>query len=182
MQIGDAQRTLREIDRVRRDTRRDLHPTWFVNLVIGVFFAGATVLALAAPDSALVNSLYWAIGIPVGVVLIIRHEARREQAIGAEAPIADPALVVFGLIIVGVLAINALTASDAAWAYAVAAGWLAIAARYRDALMCAAGVALAAITTGVIAVDPVDAWAWVQLPMAALLIAAGLTARAWERP
>lgn len=182
MQITEAQQTLLDIDRVRRDTRRDLHPTWFVNLVIGVFFAGATVLALVAPDSALANTLYWAIGIPAGIALIIRHEARRERAIGAEAPIADPALIVFGLIIAGVLAINALTESDAAWGYPVAAGWLAIAARYRDALMCAAGVALLVITTGVIAVDPVDAWAWVQLPMAGLLIAAGLTARAWDRP
>jgi hypothetical protein len=107
MQIGEARQTLLEIDRVRRDTRRDLHPTWFVNVVIGVFFAGATLLALAAPDDATLNNVYWAIGIPLGF-------------------------------------------------------------------------ALAAITTAVIAVAPADAWAWVQLPMAGLLIAAGLAARGWE--
>ncbi len=181
MQIGEARQTLLEIDRVRRETRRDLHPTWFVNVVIGAFFAGATLLALAAPDDATLNTVYWAIGIPLGLVLIVRHEARREREVGAEAPLADPALLAFGLIVVACVAINRLTDSDAAWGYAVALGWLAIAALYRDALMCTIGVALAAITTAVVAAAPADAWAWVQLPMAGLLIAAGLVARAWER-
>jgi hypothetical protein len=43
-------------------------------------------------------------------------------------------------------------------------------------------VALAVVTTGVLAVDPEYAWAWVQLPMALMLIAIGLAARAWGRP
>jgi hypothetical protein len=179
MQIGDARQTLLEIDRVRRDTRRDLHPIWFSNLVVGAFFAGATILALVA-DSATVVNLYWAIGIPLGFALIVRFEVRRERRIGAESSLKDPALLVWGLILAGVLAMNAATGSDAAWGYPVALGWLAIAAVYRDALMCTAGVALLAITTAVIAVEPVDAWAWVQLPMAGLLIAAGLVGRAWE--
>ncbi len=61
-------------------------------------------------------------------MLIVRHEARREREVGAEAPLADPALLVFGLIVVACLAINSLADSDAAWGYAVVLGWLAIAA------------------------------------------------------
>ncbi len=181
MQIGEAQRTLLEVDRVRRDTRRDLHPVWFANVVIGVFFLGATVCALVAP-SATLPIVWWAAGVPLGLGLIVRHELRRERAIGAEAPLADPALLVFGLIVAGVLLVNGVSDSEVAWAYPVAAGWLALAALYRDALMGAAGVALAVIATVVLAVGPQDAWAWVQLPMALLLIGAGLAARAAGRP
>jgi hypothetical protein len=181
MQIGEAQRTLVEIDRVRRDTRRDLHPTWFANLVLGVFFAGATACSLLA-TSATLPILWWAIGLPATLGLVVWQEIRRERAIGAEAPLADPALLVVGLITAGVLFVNGVTGSDAAWGFVVAAGWLALAALYRDALLLAAGVALLVITTGVIAVEPESAWAWVQLPMALMLIAIGLVGRAWGRP
>jgi hypothetical protein len=181
MQIGEAQRTLLEVDRVRRDTRRDLHPTWFANLVLGLFFAGATVCSLVAP-SATLPTVWWAVGLPLSLGLIVWHEARREQALGAEAPLADPALLVVGLITAGVLLVNGATDSDVAWGYVVAAGWLGLAAIYRDALLLIAGVALAVIATGAIAVGPEDAWAWVQLPMALMLIAIGLVGRAWDRP
>jgi hypothetical protein len=180
MQIGEAERTLLEIDRVRRDTRRDLRGSWFVNVVIGVFFAGSTAVALLA-SSATLPSLYWAIGVPAGLGLIVWSETRREREIGAEAPLADPALLVVGLIIAGVLLVNGVTDSDVAWAYPVAAGWLALAVIDRDLLLGAAGAALLVIATGVIAIAPADAWAWTQGAMAALLIAAGLVGRAWQR-
>jgi hypothetical protein len=181
MQIGEAQRTLLEIDRVRRDTRRDLHPTWFANLVLGLFFVGATACSLLAP-SATLPVIWWAVGLPVSLGLVVWHEVRREREIGAEAPFADPALLVVGLIASGVLLVNGVTGSDVAWSYVVAAGWLALAAIYRDGLLLTAGVALAAIATGVIAVGPESAWAWVQLPMALMLVAIGLVGRAWGRP
>jgi hypothetical protein len=181
MQIGEAQRTLLEIDRVRRDTRRDLHPTWFANLVLGLFFVGATACSLFA-SSATVPSLWWAIGLPGSLALIVWHEAKREREIGAEAPLADPSLLIVGLITAGVLLVNGVTDSDVAWSYVVAAGWLALAAIYRDVLLLAAGVALAVIATGVVAVGPDHAWAWVQLPMALMLIGIGLVGRAWGRP
>jgi hypothetical protein len=181
MQIGEAERTLLEVERVRRDTRRDLHPTWFANLVLGVFFVGATACSLLAP-SATLPTLWWAVGLPLSLGVIVWREVRREREIGAEAPLADPALLVVGLITAGVLLVNGATDSDVAWSYVVAAGWLGLAAIYRDELLLTAGVALAVIATGVIAIGPEDAWAWVQLPMALMLIAIGVVGRAWGRP
>ena len=132
--------------------------------------------------SATLPSLWWAVGLPAALGLIIWQEIRREREIGAEAPLADPALLIVGLITAGVLFVNSVTESDAAWGFVVAAGWLALAAIYRDALLLTAGVALLVITTGVVAVEPEYAWAWVQLPMALMLIAIGLVGRAWGRP
>jgi hypothetical protein len=137
------------------------------------------VCALVA-TSATLPSVYWAIGVPLGLALIAGYEVRRERRIGAESRLADPALGAFLAIAAGVLAVNGLTDSDVAWAFPVALGWLALAAIDRDALMGAAGVALMAIAVVVIAVDPVDAWAWTQLAMAGLLIAAGIAARSSE--
>jgi hypothetical protein len=47
--------------------------------------------------------------------------------------------------------------------------------------MCAAAVALAAIGTAIVAVEPDSAELWAQLTLAVLLLAAGLTGRAWDR-
>ena len=80
------------------------------------------------------------------------------------------------------LCVNRLTDSDVAWSYAVAAGWLALAAVYRDALMIAAGVALDGDRDRVVAVGPGDAGLWAQLPLALMLIGIGLAGRARGRP
>jgi hypothetical protein len=44
-----------------------------------------------------------------------------------------------------------------------------------------AAVALAAIGTAILAVEPGGAGLWAQLTLAVLLLAAGLTGRAWDR-
>jgi hypothetical protein len=180
MATGDAERTLRELDRVRHATRRTLHRQWFANLVVGVFFLGATLAAAVASGPALPIA-YWAVGVPLGLALIVAVEARREQAIGAEARTGDPALGILAAIVAGVIAANQLTESPVAWALPVAVGWLAIGGVYRDGLMTAAGAALAVIATALLVADPAGAWAWSQLAMALLLVAAGLAGRAAER-
>lgn len=183
MHASEAEHTVREIERVRRDTRRTLHPVWFANVVTGVFFLGATLVAALAGSAALPNA-YWAIGVPVGLALIVRHEIRRERALGAEARLADPSLAILVALIAGVVVVNRLTDGsfgEVAWLYPVAAGWLAFAAHSRDAPLSAAAVALLAIATAIVAIEPADAWIWAQLAMALLLLAAGPVERAWER-
>ncbi len=108
----------------------------YSNIVVGIFFAGATLVSLLATSAAL-PTLYWALGLPAGLALIVLYEMRRERAIGAI---------------------------------------------YRDVLMAGAAFALTAIAIATIAVDPPDGWAWTQGAMAALLIAAGIVGRSWERP
>jgi hypothetical protein len=178
MQASEAERVLRDVERVRRDTRRDLHSSSFPNLVIGGFFLIATACSALASGPALPIAC-WAIGLPAAVALITLHEARRERELGAESRL-DASFGIFGATIAGVVAVNLLTdgiVDQAAWGYPVAAGWLAIAYVYREALMAAAGVALAAVATVVIAVQPDSPGLWVQLALALLLIAVGLVGR-----
>jgi hypothetical protein len=183
MHATEAESTLREIERVRRDTRRTLHPLWFANVVTGVFFLGATLVGALAGSAALPIA-YWAIGVPLGLTLIVRRDMRHERALGAEARLADPANAILLALIAGVVIVHRLTDGSfgqVAWLYPVALGWLGFAALYRDGPMLAAAVALAAIGTAIIAIEPAEPWIWAQLTMALLLIAAGLVERAWER-
>ena len=176
----DARSTLRELERVRHDTRRALHPTWYDNLVAGTFFLGATAASAFGGTSSLA-AVYWAVGVPLGLGLIVRHALRRERALGAEAPAADPGVLVVLAMLAGVVAVNLLTEDTVLWAYPVALGWLALAAVYRDPPMSAAGVALAVVATAMLALDPAHAGLWTQLALALLLLAAGLASRARER-
>jgi hypothetical protein len=183
MQVSEAERTLQEVARVRRATRRDLHPLWYANLVVGLFFLGATLVAAVATGPALPIA-YWAVAAPAGLALIVRDEVRRERALGAESRWTDPAMGILAAIAAGIFALNQLTSGsfgDVAWIYAVAAGWAAMAALYRDALMGAAAVALAVIGTGVAAVEPASPGLWAQGALALLLVAAGVAGRSWER-
>ncbi len=183
MQASEAQQTLSEVERVRRETRRDLHPLGYGNVITGLFFAGATLCAAVSSGPALPIA-YWAIGIPVGLGLIVRHEMRRERELGAEARVADPELGIFIAIIAGIAVVNALTSGTfgkVAWAYPVAAGWLALAALYRDAAMGAAGVAFVAVATAIFVLEPGSEGLWTQLALAILLVAAGLAGLARER-
>ena len=180
MQAGEAEHTLLEIDRVRRRTRRALHPLWFSNLVVGVFFAGATLTSAVATGPELPVA-YLAIGIPLGLALIVRHAMRLECEIGAEARALDRSAGIFAALVAAVIVVNQLTDSPVAWAFPVAAGWLALAAVYRDSLMAVAGIALAVIATAMIAAEPSSAGLWTQLAMSLLLIAAGLAGRARDR-
>ena len=132
MATGDAERTLRELERVRHATRRTLHRHWFANLVFGVFFLGATLASAVGVRSRAADR-----------VLGDRRAARIRPdragpdaagaAIGAEARAADPALGIFAAIVAGVVAVNLLTGQPVAWAFPVAAGWLVVGAVYRDA-------------------------------------------------
>jgi hypothetical protein len=178
MQSTDAERVLRDVERVRRRTRRDLHSSSFPNLVIGCFFLIATACSALASGPALPIAC-WAIGLPAALVVIARHEARRERELGAESRL-DASFGIFGATIAGVFAVHALTdgmIDQVGWAYPVTAGWLAIGYVYREPLMYAAGIAFAATATALIAVRPDGAGLWTQLALALLLIAVGLIAR-----
>jgi hypothetical protein len=181
-QATEAEHTLREVERVRRATRRRLHPLWFPNVVVGAFFLGATAVGALA-DSSTLPLVYWLVGVPAGLALIIRHDMRNESRLGAEARLADPANAVLIALIAGVVLTNRLTDGDfgqVAWIYPVGLGWLGFAALYRDAPLAAAAAALLAIGTAIVAVEPAEPWIWANVSMALLLLAAGITEKAWE--
>jgi hypothetical protein len=183
MHVSEAEQTLREVERVRRDTRRSLHPLWFANVVTAVFFLGATLVGALA-DSSTLPIAYWVIGVPAGLAVIVRHDVRNESRLGAQAKLADPASGILLALIAGVVVAHQLTDGSfgqVAWIYPVAAGWLGLAALFRDGPLCAAAVALLAVGTAIVAIEPAEPWIWANVTMALLLLAAGLVARAWER-
>jgi hypothetical protein len=183
MHVSEAENTVRAVERVRRDTRRSLHPLWFANVVVALFFLGATLVGALAGSDALPIA-YWAIAGPAALALIVRHDMRNEARLGAEARLADRATGILVALIAGVVLTHRITDGDfgqVAWIYPVAAGWLGFAALFRDGPMAAAAVALVAIGTAIVAIEPAEPWIWTNLTMALLLLAAGLTERAWER-
>jgi hypothetical protein len=175
MQATDAERVLSEVERVRGRARRDLHSASYPNLVIGVFFLGATACSALAPGAALPIA-WWVVGLPMALTLI----ARRERELGVESRL-DASFAIFAATIAGVVAVHALTdgvVDQVGWAYPVAAGWLAIAYVYREPLMGGAGIVFAATATALLAAAPDGAGLWTQLALALLLIAVGLVSRA----
>jgi hypothetical protein len=152
-------------------------------VVTGAFFLGATVVSALA-ESAAPAIAYWAVGVPVGLALIVGADLRRERTLGAEARLGDPANAILLALIAGVVVVHQLTDGSfgqIAWIYPVAAGWLGIAWLLRDAPLGAAGVLLAAIGTVLVVIEPAEPWFWSQLTMALLLLAAGLVERTRER-
>lgn len=179
MDASEARRALADVDRLRHDTRRRLHPLWFENLVVGVFFLAATLASAVAIGPA-VAAAVWIGGGAAALALIVAHAVRRERALGAESRLPDASFAVLAGIAAGVVAAHALTSGtlgEVAWTFPVAAGWLALAALYRDALMAAAAAGLAAVALALLAAAPDHAGLWAQGAMGALLITAGLAGR-----
>ncbi|HWV85875.1 MAG TPA: hypothetical protein VNZ62_10560 [Capillimicrobium sp.] len=179
MRAGTANEILSDIDAVRGRTRRALHPIWFANLVTGVFFVGATIVSAVAsgPTAPIV---YLAVGIPVGLGLIVAHAVRVERELGAEARALDPSLGVVAAIFGGIAVVNALTSGDlrrVAWMYPVAIGWTIMAWLYRHPPLAVIAVALAVVAAALAIAAPADAGLWGQLALGVLLVAAGLYGR-----
>jgi hypothetical protein len=118
------------------------------------------------------------------LALIVGSDLRRERTLGAETRVLEPATGILLALFAGVLVVHQLTdgsLGQVAWLYPVAAGWLGIAWLFRDAPLCAAAVALAAVGIALVAIEPAEPGLWAQLTMALLLLAAGTVERARER-
>ena len=120
-------------------------------------------------------------GVPLGLALIIRHALRRERALGAEAPIADPGAWIAVALIAGVIAVNLLTEDSVLWAYPVALGWLGLAPCTAIPRCPRPASRSPSSRRRCSPLDPAHAGLWTQLALALLLLAAGLASRARER-
>jgi hypothetical protein len=181
MKPQDAERTILEVERVRRDTRHALNPIWFGNLVVGLFFAGTAILGFAGAGETL-TSIFWILGGLLVVALIVGFYARVERALGAESPAFDASTAVVVAMLAGIVLANLLTeglANAVMPLYVAALGLVALGLVLRDATEVAAGVNAAAVATLVAAVGPDEPGLWGNLGLAVVLVVAGLYGRRW---
>ena len=179
MDRTEAERTILDVQRLRRSTRQALNPIWYPNIGFGLFFTGTAVVAfleLGTP-AALV---YWVLGGLLTIGLVVRYYARVERSLGVQSAIFDASTLVLLALIVGVVAANVLAEGDArafAPTYVGAAGTLALGVVLRDSAEFAAGFAIALVATAVALISPAEPGAWANLGVGLSLLAAGLVAR-----
>jgi hypothetical protein len=181
MERHEAERTIVDVERIRRTTRHALNPVWFGNLAFGLFFGGTAALGFAGAGADL-TSWYWLLGGALLITLVIRHYARHERALGVESPALDSSTAVLLAMLAGIVAANLLTsglANAVAPLYVAALGLVALGFVLRDAIEVAAGVNLAAVATVVAAVGPDEPGRWSNLGLAIVLVVAGLVGRRW---
>ncbi len=179
MDRSEAERTIVDVERLRRSTRHALNPVWYPNVGFGLFFIGtaAVVFLELGTTAALV---YWLLGGLLTMALVVRFYARVERSLGVQSAILDPSTLVVLALVVGVVAANVLAEGDAsafAPTYVAAAGIVALGVVLRDRVELAAGVAIALVATAVAVIGPADPGAWANLGVGLSLFVAGLVGR-----
>jgi hypothetical protein len=176
---SEAERTIVDVQRLRRSTRHALNPIWYPNIGFGLFFVGTAVVAFLELGTA-AASAYWIIGGLLTIGLVVRHYARVERALGAQSAAFDASTLVVLALIVGVVAANVLAEGDAsafAPTYVAAAGTLALGVVLRDRVELGAGLAMAMVATAVAVISPDAPGAWANLGVGLSLLVAGLVGR-----
>ena len=168
MEHAEAARTLDDVARMRRRTRRAVHPVWFSNLVAGAFFTGSAAI-MAVDAGTAVALAYWIGGGALGLALIVAYSVRLERELGLEGRPADPVLGIVAAIVTAAVLLDGELALLVA-----AAGTLAVGLLLRDRSELAAGAAIAAVAVAILAVDPAEPWLWGNLGLGLSLLGAGL--------
>ncbi len=179
MDRSEAERTIVDVQRLRRSTRHALNPVWYPNIAFGLFFAGTAVVAFLGFGTTAALA-YWVLAGLLTLGLVARHYERVEKSLGVQSPILDQSTLVVLALIVGVVAANVLAEGDAsafAPTYVGAAGTLALGVVLRDRVELAAGLAIALVATAVAVTDPAEPGAWANLGLGLALLVAGLVGR-----
>jgi hypothetical protein len=181
MERQEAERTLLEVERVRRETRHRLNPVWFGNLAFGLFLLGTAVLDFAGAGGIVV-SVYWLVALVLTSVVVGRFYARQEHALGVSTPWFDGSMLILLLMFAGIVAANIFTTelANAVMPLSVAAlGIVALGLYLRDRIDVAAGIAVAVVATAIAAIGPEHPGQWGNLGIAVVLVVAGLAGRRW---
>jgi hypothetical protein len=168
MEHAEASRTLDDVARVRRRTRRAVHPVWFSNVVAGAFFAGSAAI-MAFDAGKWVSLAYWIGAGVLGLGLIAAYSVRLERELGVESRPTDPVLAIVAAIVAAAILLDGELVL-----FVAAAGTLAIGLLLRDRYELAASAAIAAVAVAVLALDPAEPWLWGNLGLGLSLLAAGL--------
>ena len=179
MDRSEAERTILDVQRLRRSTRHALNPIWYPNIGFGLFFIG-TALVVFLELGTTAALAYWVLGGTLTMGLVVRYYARVEEALGARSAVFDASTLVLLALVVGVVAANVLAEGDAsafAPTYVGAAGTLALGVVLRDRVELAAGLAIALVATAVAVTSPSEPGAWANLGVGVSLLVAGLVGR-----
>jgi hypothetical protein len=150
MEAQDARATLTQVDEVRRQTKADIHPTWFPLFVFGVLGLAASPAAVVGGGPAL--GLFWLVAGPVGAYATARYyrDRVRSKGVGMRCQAYRPYVTLGVILFVTAWVAGALTRAAVAPMLAIAAGYLGF-ARFERSWPCAAvasTLALAAVAVG----------------------------------
>lgn len=144
-----AEETLREVERLRHQTRTGLGAFWFPLVLFGALSLASAAVAPLAGGEAL--GVYWAIAGPLGGIAISAYYYRRERTIGVQRPAAPYVVTAVG-IIVGTFVVSGIAstlgyaaAAAAAPAIVVSVGYVAFAWLERSGGLAAIAAVLAAL-------------------------------------
>lgn len=184
MKQEQAAELLREVRILRQRTRESLWGLWFSCVVFGVLSVASAGVALTLPSPAM--GAYWLGAVPLGMILIGRHQRRSGEKFGFE-PGAIPrvavtavAVIVVGCAVTGGLggALGADRLAAMGPPLCVSAGYLIFARMFRDATfgILAAILGLLAVVLG-LTLTPVTATAVLAFLYGATFIVTGLRLR-----
>ena len=162
MDVRSAAEALDEVERLRRETRRQSRAGVEQLWLPLILFGGLVLLtpAIEALFGGRAVRIYWAVAGPAGTILCGWYYRKRELQIGLEVP-ALPYLLVSVGIVVGSLVlgwIGGITDSQLAWVgppLVVCAGYAIFAWLDRSAGLAILAAALTAVTLGLYA-SPLD--------------------------
>jgi hypothetical protein len=159
MHPDQALETIREVERVRKETRRRLSSFWFPLVVFGVLNLLSVPVVWTSFGAAV--GLYWVAASAVGFFLIGRHYRRRERDVGLGAA-GLPYLLTGWAIIVGSFLVAGLGGSTdhqmvAALGpgFVVAAGYTVFAWLERSFWLAGVALAIGAVS-GVLALSDLE--------------------------
>lgn len=142
----EAVETLVELELVRVRVRGDLAglaTVWFPLVVFGVLTLLSALAAAAGGGGAL--GVYWIVASPLGLVLVWRHYAGRSRRLGVAAPGGRAMFALGAGLVVCTFAAGALLAPTGP-AYALAAGYVAMAWVAHSRVMLLLGIGTGAVT------------------------------------
>jgi hypothetical protein len=185
MARSETVQTLHEVEAVRRSTRELLDAAWFPFLVWGVIVLGSAPFTQIGDGEPAIG-IYWVAAAPAGLAISFWFFRSRELALGLVARNAPvyPAIAVAvaaGAFVLGAAGDGGML-SAVGPLYVVAAGLLGFAVLARSPLTATAAVAIAAVATVVLLVEPTEPAFVAALGQGAVAIIAGLVALARRRP
>lgn len=184
MQQERAAELLGEVHGLRRRTRERLWSLWYSCVVFGVLSIMSAGVALTLPLPAM--GVYWLVAVPVGMILIGRHQHRSGEKLGFElGAIPRVAVIAVAVIVVGCGVTGALGGalgedrlSAIGPSLCVSAGYLLFARMFRNAAVgvLAAILGLLAVLLGIY-LTPANATAALAFLYGATFVVTGLRLR-----
>jgi hypothetical protein len=183
MDNAQAASTLQEVERLTARTRTIARGSSIPFLVFGALTLGAIPFTQIGEHGA--DGFYWLLAGPLGGGLTWYFAGCRGERIGLEDPSFYLYAAIIAAMVIGALAVGWAGGegafSEVGTVFPIAAGLLAIAVVSGSALVGVAGIAIAAWGAAVLVADPEELAAWAYAGEGAVLVLAGLLARAAER-